>query len=154
MEYIYISQLVRIFLIKIAVNKEATDPRALSGKAEVVTFNVIRPPSWHGQPLQNVCVCVCVCACACACACACVCQRWLRICAICRSHHHALISSSMIYHTIWFLKMLLTCDLSRCWPFWLGSLVLLRHKWPRICSTCCKHFPVLSPFMIYHRVCN
>jgi hypothetical protein len=102
----------------------------------------------------RMCVCVCVCACACACACACVCQRWLRICAICRSHHHALISSSMIYHTIWFLKMLLTCDLSRCWPFWLGSLVLLRHKWPRICSTCCKHFPVLSPFMIYHRVCN
>jgi len=26
-------------------------------------------------------------------------------------------------------------------------------KWPRICSTC-KHFPVLSSFMTYHRVCT
>ena len=25
---------------------------------------------------------------------------------------------------------------------------------PRICSTCRKHFPVLSSFMTYHRVCN
>ena len=24
--------------------------------------------------------------------------------------------------------------------------------WPRICSTCRKHFPVLSSFMTYHRV--
>ena len=30
----------------------------------------------------------------------------------------------------------------------------LCHKWPRICSTCRKHFPVLSSFMTYHRVCN
>jgi len=29
----------------------------------------------------------------------------------------------------------------------------LCHKWPRICSTCRKHFPVLSSFMTYHRVC-
>jgi hypothetical protein len=29
----------------------------------------------------------------------------------------------------------------------------LCHKWPRICSTCRKHFPVLSSFMSYHRVC-
>jgi hypothetical protein len=26
------------------------------------------------------------------------------------------------------------------------------HKWPRICSTCCKHFPVLSSVMTYHRI--
>ena len=26
------------------------------------------------------------------------------------------------------------------------------HKWPRICSTWCKHFPVLSSFMTYHWV--
>ena len=25
---------------------------------------------------------------------------------------------------------------------------------PRICSTCRKHFPVLPPYMTYHRVCN
>jgi hypothetical protein len=31
---------------------------------------------------------------------------------------------------------------------------LLYHKWPRICYTCPKHFPVLSSFMTYHRVCN
>ena len=29
----------------------------------------------------------------------------------------------------------------------------LCHKWPRICSTCREHFPVLSSFMTYHRVC-
>jgi hypothetical protein len=23
-----------------------------------------------------------------------------------------------------------------------------------ICSTCCKHFPVLSSFTTYYRVCN
>jgi len=28
------------------------------------------------------------------------------------------------------------------------------HKWPRICSTCCKNFSVLSSFMAYHWVCN
>jgi len=28
------------------------------------------------------------------------------------------------------------------------------HKWPRICSTCRKQFPVLSSFMTNHRVCN
>jgi hypothetical protein len=30
----------------------------------------------------------------------------------------------------------------------------LCHKWPRICSTCRKHFLVLSSFMTCHRVCN
>jgi len=28
------------------------------------------------------------------------------------------------------------------------------HKWPRICCTCRKKFPILSSFMTYHRVCN
>ena len=27
------------------------------------------------------------------------------------------------------------------------------HKWPRICSICLKHFPVLSSFMTYNGVC-
>jgi hypothetical protein len=31
---------------------------------------------------------------------------------------------------------------------------LLSHTWPRMCSTCRKHFPVFSSFMTYHRVCN
>ena len=30
----------------------------------------------------------------------------------------------------------------------------LCHKWPRICSTCCMHFPVLSTFIAYHRACS
>jgi hypothetical protein len=30
----------------------------------------------------------------------------------------------------------------------------LCHKWPRICFTCRKHFPVISLFMTYHWVCN
>jgi hypothetical protein len=33
-------------------------------------------------------------------------------------------------------------------------LEYMRYKWPRICCTCRKHFPVLSSFMTYHRVCN
>ena len=28
------------------------------------------------------------------------------------------------------------------------------HKWPRIYSTCRKHFPVISWCMTYHRFCN
>jgi len=30
---------------------------------------------------------------------------------------------------------------------WLTVMEYLCHKWPRICSTCPKHFPVLSSFM-------
>jgi hypothetical protein len=37
---------------------------------------------------------------------------------------------------------------------WLTAMEYLCHKWPRICSTCRKHFPVLSSSMTYHRVCN
>ena len=34
---------------------------------------------------------------------------------------------------------------------WLTAMEYLRHKWPRICATCCKHFPILSLFINYHR---
>ena len=37
---------------------------------------------------------------------------------------------------------------------WLTVLEYLCHKWPLICSTCRNHFPVLSSFMTYFRVCN
>jgi hypothetical protein len=37
---------------------------------------------------------------------------------------------------------------------WLTVTEYLCHKWPRICSTCRKHFPVFSSFMTYHWVCN
>ena len=30
----------------------------------------------------------------------------------------------------------------------------LCHKWPRLCSVCRNHIPVLFSSMIYHRVCN
>ena len=33
---------------------------------------------------------------------------------------------------------------------WLTAMEYLCHKWPRICSTCRKHFPVLSSFINYH----
>ena len=36
---------------------------------------------------------------------------------------------------------------------WL-TLWNICHKWPRICSTCRKHFPVLSLFTTYYRVCS
>jgi hypothetical protein len=32
---------------------------------------------------------------------------------------------------------------------WLTVMEYLCHKWPRICSTCRKHSPVLSSFMTY-----
>jgi hypothetical protein len=34
---------------------------------------------------------------------------------------------------------------------WLTVMECQCHKWPRIYSTCRKHFPVLSSFMTYHR---
>ena len=37
---------------------------------------------------------------------------------------------------------------------WLTATEYLCHKWPRICPSCHKHFPVLSSCMTYHRVCN
>ena len=37
---------------------------------------------------------------------------------------------------------------------WLTVMEYLCHKWPRICSTCRKHFPVFSSFTTYHRICN
>ena len=33
---------------------------------------------------------------------------------------------------------------------WLTVTEYMCHKWPRICSTCRKHFPVLSSFMTYN----
>jgi hypothetical protein len=37
---------------------------------------------------------------------------------------------------------------------WVTSIEYLCHKWPRICSTCRKDFPVLSSLMPYHRICD
>ena len=37
---------------------------------------------------------------------------------------------------------------------WLTAMEYLCRKWPLICSTCRRHFPVLSSFMTYHRVIN
>ena len=37
---------------------------------------------------------------------------------------------------------------------WLTVMECLCQKWPRICSTCRKHLPVLSSFVTYHWVCN
>ena len=37
---------------------------------------------------------------------------------------------------------------------WLTVMEYLCHKWPRICSTCRKYFPVLSSFTTYYRVYN
>jgi hypothetical protein len=37
---------------------------------------------------------------------------------------------------------------------WLTIIEYMRHKWPRICSTCRQYFPFLSSFMTCHRVCN
>jgi hypothetical protein len=36
----------------------------------------------------------------------------------------------------------------------LTVLEYLCHKLARICSTCHKHFPVLSSFTTYYRICN
>ena len=35
---------------------------------------------------------------------------------------------------------------------WLTGMKYLCRKWPRICSTCRKHFSVLFSFTTYHRV--
>ena len=37
---------------------------------------------------------------------------------------------------------------------WFTVVKYLCPKRPRICSTCRKHFPVISPFTTYYRVCK
>ena len=37
---------------------------------------------------------------------------------------------------------------------WLTAMEYLCHKWPRICSICRKHLPILCSFMTDHRVCS
>jgi hypothetical protein len=37
---------------------------------------------------------------------------------------------------------------------WLAVMEYLCQKWPRIFSTCRKHFLFISSFMAYHRACN
>ena len=37
---------------------------------------------------------------------------------------------------------------------WLTGMEYMCHRWPRICSTCRKHFLLLSSFMAYHLVCS
>ena len=51
-----------------------------------------------------------------------------------------------------FLQLILKPSLSTLG--WLTVMEYLCHKWPRICSTCRKHFSVLCLFMTYHRGCN
>ena len=46
---------IRMSLI-VAANKEATEPRVPFGKVEAITSNILRPPSWLGCPLWNICV--------------------------------------------------------------------------------------------------
>jgi hypothetical protein len=45
-------------------------------------------------------------------------------------------------------------DRNRNTMTWLTVMEYMCHKRPRICSTCRKHFPVLSSFTTYYRVCN
>jgi len=52
-------------------------------------------------------------------------------------------------YTILFI-LILWCDV-------INTLYKTLHymtKWPLICSTCRKHFPVLSSLIIYHRCCS
>jgi hypothetical protein len=44
--------------------------------------------------------------------------------------------------------------LLQIWLIGLTVMEYLCHKWPRICSTCWKNYPVLSSLMTYHRVCT
>jgi hypothetical protein len=37
---------------------------------------------------------------------------------------------------------------------WLTVMEYLWHKWPQICSTCRKHFQILSSSITYRRVCT
>ena len=37
---------------------------------------------------------------------------------------------------------------------WWNAMEYLCHKWPRLCFTCRKHFPLLSSFMTYYRLCS
>jgi hypothetical protein len=47
-------------------------------------------------------------------------------------------------------KGFLLVELKSSLPKYYVTTEYLCHKWPRICSTCRKHSPVLSLFMTYH----
>jgi len=47
---------IRISLIDVAANKEATEPRVPFGKVEVITSKILRSPAWLGWPLWNISV--------------------------------------------------------------------------------------------------
>jgi hypothetical protein len=67
----------------------------------------------------------------------------------------SIINSHIILFFHWNLKYRNYTIIKTKWCFsWLTAMEYLCHKWPWICSTCRKHFPVLSSFMIYDRVCN
>ena len=72
--------------------------------------------------------------------CVCFADRSLSICTF--SFGHCVVCSAIyrFWLPLWYLQTLL--------------MEYLCHKWPRICSTCHSHFPVLSTFMTYHRVGN
>ena len=57
----------------------------------------------------------------------------------------------------WFLLLTLKSSLRTFYGFHhylAGRYRIYVHKWPRIFSTCHKHFLILSSFMTYHRVYN
>ena len=63
---------------------------------------------------------------------------------------HCVVCSSIygLWLPLWYLQTLLEVIT------WLTVVDYLCHKWPWICSTYRKHFPVLSSFLMYHRVCT
>jgi len=71
-------------------------------------------------------------------------SQLIRYCSSCGSYHDFLFRGLLP-------KRKLNHGFSRTW---LTVTEWLCHKWPRICSVCHTHNPVLSSFMAYHWVCN
>ena len=78
----------------------------------------------------------------------------------CGSYHDFLDRRGLLKRKLlnqWFLLVKLQSSLRTfygCHMTCFTDMEYLCHKWPGICSTCSKYFPVRSSFVTYHRVCN
>jgi hypothetical protein len=110
-----------------------------------LTSKVLLSPLWLGWPLWNMC------------------NKWPRICSTFRKHFpvlslFTLSRKSQVRYGILMDNLLI--HMPHVWEMYIGYFHLgwplwnMCNKWPRICSTFRKHFPVLSLFMTCHRICN
>ena len=82
-------------------------------------------------------------------------SQLIRYSRACGSYRGLLLTRKLLNQ--WFLLVKLKSSLRKFIFTTMTMLTIsehLCHKWPRIYSTWCKHVPVLSSCITFHRVCN